>query len=188
MKLLRGGGESGGVGVMYIYVGEADPVIEINNTQSNVIENAPIFLYTRKEGGIEWFAQNTGFMFDIAPRFKALLVLIEHRFYGKSMPYEGDKNVAYSNSSTLFMYFNKLYTYRHHQLAIVHKLDLNGESASLESHLKYASKKHQLFNQKLINSFNSLETMADYPTPSKILSSAYPVKEVLIIIDAGHHD
>jgi lysosomal Pro-X carboxypeptidase len=40
-------------------------------------KNAPIFLYTGNEGDIEWFAQNTGFIFDIAPHFKPLLVFIE---------------------------------------------------------------------------------------------------------------
>ncbi|XP_074370677.1 uncharacterized protein LOC141711877 [Apium graveolens] len=64
-------------------------------------KNAPIFVYTGNEGDIKWFTQNTGFMFDIAPHFKALLVFIEHRFYGKSIPYGGDKEVAYANSSTL---------------------------------------------------------------------------------------
>ncbi|KAF6165822.1 hypothetical protein GIB67_012719 [Kingdonia uniflora] len=62
---------------------------------------APIFVYTGNEGDIEWFTQNTGFLFEIAPLFKALLVFIEHRFYGESMPFGGDKKVAYSNSSTL---------------------------------------------------------------------------------------
>lgn len=40
-------------------------------------KNSPIFVYTGNEGDIEWFTQNTGFMFDIAPQFKALLVFIE---------------------------------------------------------------------------------------------------------------
>ena len=39
--------------------------------------NAPIFVYMGNEGDIEWIAQITGFMFDTAPYFKALLVFIE---------------------------------------------------------------------------------------------------------------
>ncbi|XP_004494225.1 uncharacterized protein [Cicer arietinum] len=64
-------------------------------------KKAPIFVYTGNEGNIEWFTQNTGFMFEKAPYFNALLVFIEHRFYGKSMPFGGNKKVAYANSSTL---------------------------------------------------------------------------------------
>ncbi|XP_040381558.1 lysosomal Pro-X carboxypeptidase isoform X2 [Oryza brachyantha] len=52
----------------------------------------PIFVYTGNEGDIEWFATNTGFMFDIAPRFGAMLVFIEHRFYGESKPFGNDSN------------------------------------------------------------------------------------------------
>ncbi|XP_062004811.1 uncharacterized protein LOC133722030 isoform X1 [Rosa rugosa] len=63
--------------------------------------NAPIFVYTGNEGNIEWFAENTGFLYDTAPHFKALIIFIEHRFYGKSLPFGGRKVVAYSNASTL---------------------------------------------------------------------------------------
>ncbi|CAB4287096.1 unnamed protein product [Prunus armeniaca] len=63
--------------------------------------NAPIFVYTGNEGNIEWFAQNIGFLYETAPHFKSLVIFIEHRFYGKSIPYGGKKSVAYSNATTL---------------------------------------------------------------------------------------
>lgn len=40
-------------------------------------KNAPIFVYTGGEADIEFIIQNIGFMFDLAPHFKALLLFIE---------------------------------------------------------------------------------------------------------------
>lgn len=62
-------------------------------------KTAPVFVYTGNEGTIELFTNNTGFMWEIAPRFRAMLVFIEHRYYGKSMPF-GSKAAAFSNTST----------------------------------------------------------------------------------------
>ncbi|KAK2991888.1 hypothetical protein RJ640_011577, partial [Escallonia rubra] len=53
---------------------------------------APTFVYTGDEGNIEWFVGNIGFMLDIAPKFQALLVFIEHRFYGESMSFGNDSH------------------------------------------------------------------------------------------------
>ncbi|XVE86949.1 hypothetical protein DITRI_Ditri18aG0076400 [Diplodiscus trichospermus] len=60
----------------------------------------PIFLYCGNEGDIEWFAVNTGFVWELAPRFGAMVLFPEHRYYGESMPY-GSKEEAYKNATTL---------------------------------------------------------------------------------------
>jgi hypothetical protein len=41
-------------------------------------ESGPVFFYAGNEGDIENFWNNTGFMFDIAPIFQALVVFPEH--------------------------------------------------------------------------------------------------------------
>ncbi|KXG20504.2 lysosomal Pro-X carboxypeptidase [Sorghum bicolor] len=54
----------------------------------------PLFVFTGGETDIESIAINAGFMFDIAPKFGALLVFIEHRFYGESMPFRSNSTEA----------------------------------------------------------------------------------------------
>ncbi|KAL6222748.1 hypothetical protein ACLB2K_006139 [Fragaria x ananassa] len=62
--------------------------------------HGPIFLYCGNEGDILWFAENTGFVWDLAPRFGAMVLFPEHRYYGESMPF-GSEEEAYKNASTL---------------------------------------------------------------------------------------
>ncbi|KAH9307774.1 hypothetical protein KI387_035685, partial [Taxus chinensis] len=61
--------------------------------------NSPIFVYLGAESDIEG-ALGVGIMTDQAPKFKALLVFIEHRYYGTSMPFGGEEE-AYANATTL---------------------------------------------------------------------------------------
>ncbi|CAO2830295.1 unnamed protein product [Amaranthus hypochondriacus] len=60
----------------------------------------PIFMYCGNEGDIEWFASNSGFIWEIAPQFGAMILFPEHRYYGESMPY-GSKEEAYKDNTTL---------------------------------------------------------------------------------------
>ncbi|RWW87831.1 hypothetical protein BHE74_00003320 [Ensete ventricosum] len=49
----------------------------IANTGAWARPAGPIFFYCGNEGDIEWFAANTGFVWDIASRFSALVVFAE---------------------------------------------------------------------------------------------------------------
>ncbi|PSR86533.1 Lysosomal Pro-X carboxypeptidase [Actinidia chinensis var. chinensis] len=66
--------------------------------------NAPFFVYLGAEAPLVWDLPTIGFLPDNAPRFKALLVYIEHRFYGKSIPF-GSMDKAMGNES-IRGYFN----------------------------------------------------------------------------------
>uniref|UniRef100_A0A182YSG0 Lysosomal Pro-X carboxypeptidase n=1 Tax=Anopheles stephensi TaxID=30069 RepID=A0A182YSG0_ANOST len=75
----------------------------INDTYAQNDTTSPILFYAGNEGDIELFAQNTGFMWELAPKLKASLLFVEHRFYGHSMPFanasfESPKNLGYLTS------------------------------------------------------------------------------------------
>jgi dipeptidyl-peptidase-2 len=54
----------------------------------------PIFLYLGGEGSIEGFYNYTGAVFEHAKEFNAMVVFIEHRYYGRSQPYAINSELA----------------------------------------------------------------------------------------------
>ncbi|EOA20471.1 hypothetical protein CARUB_v10000783mg [Capsella rubella] len=62
--------------------------------------NAPILVFLGMESSLETDMSAYGFLRDNAPHFKALNVYIEHRYYGKTIPF-GSLKEAMKNSSTL---------------------------------------------------------------------------------------
>ncbi|KAK1588955.1 hypothetical protein Q3G72_029012 [Acer saccharum] len=59
--------------------------------------SSPIFVYTGAEVPITF--QIAGFIVELASRFNGLLLYIEHRYYGESMPF-GSEDKAFKNAST----------------------------------------------------------------------------------------
>ncbi|XP_019176721.1 PREDICTED: lysosomal Pro-X carboxypeptidase-like [Ipomoea nil] len=66
--------------------------------------NSPIFAWLGAETPIDYDPIAIGFLTDNAPRFKALLVYIEHRYYGESIPFGTMEEVL--RNETARGYFN----------------------------------------------------------------------------------
>jgi len=89
----------------------------VNDSWWDPSGGAPIFFYAGNEGVIEAFAENTGFMWDIAPEFQAMLVFAEHRYYGESLPFGNESltkdplKVGYLSSSQALADYANLITW-----------------------------------------------------------------------------
>ncbi|XP_061342201.1 uncharacterized protein LOC133288462 [Gastrolobium bilobum] len=80
--------------------------------------SAPIFAYLGAEEAIDASVVNQGFLNDNAASFRALLVHIEHRYYGDSIPF-GSKKEAFENAST-YGYLNSAQALADYAEVLVH--------------------------------------------------------------------
>ncbi|KAK9168489.1 hypothetical protein Syun_000629 [Stephania yunnanensis] len=62
--------------------------------------DAPIFVNLGEEAPLELDMKAIGFLHEQAPKLKALIVFIEHRYYGQSVPF-GSRQEAFMNASRL---------------------------------------------------------------------------------------
>ncbi|EOA19576.1 hypothetical protein CARUB_v10002667mg [Capsella rubella] len=80
--------------------------------------NAPILAYLGAESSMDGDLGNIGFIEDNAPHFKALIVYIEHRFYGKTMPF-GSAEETLKTAKTLG-YLNTAQALADYALILLH--------------------------------------------------------------------
>jgi pimeloyl-ACP methyl ester carboxylesterase len=62
--------------------------LEVSTT--SIDSSAPIFFYTGNESPIEQYINHTGIIWELAPKYKARVVFVEHRYEGESLP----KNIS----------------------------------------------------------------------------------------------
>ncbi|KAM5584332.1 hypothetical protein ABKV19_003949 [Rosa sericea] len=88
--------------------------------------SAPIFAYLGAETSLDSVISYTGFLPENANQFQALLIYIEHRYYGESIPF-GSRTEAFQNASTLG-YFNSAQALADYAEILIHvKTQLNAE-------------------------------------------------------------
>lgn len=64
--------------------------------------NGPILFYAGNEGNIEGFWDNTGFITtELAAQMNALVIYAEHRYFGKSFPF--DKTIAFKPENNIWL-------------------------------------------------------------------------------------
>ncbi|KAF3976341.1 hypothetical protein CMV_000472 [Castanea mollissima] len=92
--------------------------------------SAPIFAYLGAEFPLDEEFPNIGFLSDNAPRFKALQVYIEHRYYGESVPF-GSMKAALKNES-IRGYFNSAQAIADYAAVLLHiKKNLSAENSPI---------------------------------------------------------
>jgi len=88
----------------------------LNPTYSSKNCKGPIFFYTGNESPVTDYWAASGFFVEIlAPKYGALLIFAEHRYFGESMPFGNDsfsqKNIGYCSASQALADYAQLITF-----------------------------------------------------------------------------
>eukprot|EP00536_Pseudo-nitzschia_multiseries_P017290 jgi/Psemu1/166269/gw1.1472.23.1 len=62
------------------------------------INDSPIFFYTGNESPLEQYINQTGLMWELAPKFGARIVFVEHRYEGESLPNVSNDCLSYGST------------------------------------------------------------------------------------------
>jgi hypothetical protein len=105
------------------------PLRYVVNDQYYANTSSPVLFYAGNEADIFQFVNNSGYLWEIAQQFQAMVVFAEHRYYGKSFPFGSPEaaltpqNIAYLTVEQAMADFNWL------QVHIRKKWDLTRDSA-----------------------------------------------------------
>ncbi|KAJ0714189.1 putative dipeptidyl-peptidase II [Helianthus annuus] len=91
------------------------------------ITSSPIFVYMGAEVDITSQVLGVGFFPVLASRFNGLLVYIEHRYYGTSMPF-GSEEEAYKDANSLGFFSSEQALADYAQIILYLKQDLSAEN------------------------------------------------------------
>ena len=84
------------------------------NDQYYANSSSPVFFYAGNESPIVQFVNNSGFLWEAAERFGAMVVFAEHRYYGESFPFGSPQaaltphNISYLTVEQAMADFNTL--------------------------------------------------------------------------------
>eukprot|EP00466_Bigelowiella_natans_P011168 jgi/Bigna1/72016/fgenesh1_pg.18_\ len=71
-----------------------------NNDNTTEDRSGPLLVYFGNEGKIEDFYNASGAIFEIAQELKAMVVFVEHRYYGQSLPFG---NASFSAQNLVYL-------------------------------------------------------------------------------------
>ncbi|GAU48023.1 hypothetical protein TSUD_183410, partial [Trifolium subterraneum] len=157
------------------------------NTQNWTVGSGPIFLYCGNEGDIVWFAQNTGFVWEIAPKFGAMVVFPE---VSKEEAYKNATTLAFLNAEQALADFAVLVTDLKRNLSAIDcPVVLFGGSygGMLAAWMRLKKLKSTEELSGWLESAYSYLAMVNYPYPSEFMMPlpGHPIKEVCRRIDGG---